>query len=1267
MRNNTNSQSGFFNPRVFAAFLLGSAGVWLALVSFATPAPTSDTLTLAHSTITYTDSLGAPLNPTPIATGMPTCGVNDAACSVFTLNIGSDVNASSGNQVLVEWQWGNSTVDYDWFIEDKNGTVIARNQSTADPSAIVLPLPLNNGPYKLIGTLSTGAPIPYTGTVILQKIPTVGPGICSGPNCAPPRFESYPAGPGQSDDAGEPSIGVDWNPNLASLQHGKVNTGGVTFFTSSNHQWRVNFDDSSSPAVNLWEDVSSLFDQQFVLTDPIGWVDHFSTVQLGLTYPEPHTPGRVFGMDLIGGQGNSFSAFSDNDGGTAGDQTAWTPGGNGGPGQGPDHETIGGGPYSGSPPPTKTSSYPNAIYYCSQNIVAEAQCSRSDDGGQTFGPGIPIFTATQCTGGIHGHVKVARDGTVYVPNSSCGTDGTDGVAVSTDNGLSWTERNVPDSNGSHDPSLGVGMNNVGKPGNQPTSTIYLGYADGDNHPKVAVSHDRGVTWSTPVDVGTPFGVKNSVFPTVVAGDDNRAAFAFVGTGAPISTDDNTCDPFGATLNCANIWHLYVATTYDGGQSWITVDATPDDPVQTGVVCLAGTTCLSGRNLLDFNDSTVDSQGRILFGFADGCVGCANIFHDQSNASHGTVLRQSGGRRLFAHFDTAEPAAPAAPQMVSANRSGVGADVVWLQPDNGGAAITGYNVYRGTTSGGETFLANVTGGATTTKYFDPNPPAGKVFYYVTAVNGQGEGGHAPEISLAGAILKGDACTFPYLQVDPAGSTGQVSDPTPNGEMTIKSVNIGEPFTTCADNSITYVMKVKSLDPSGMGTALLPQNAEYQILFTVTDTANHTHTVFVELDTFSPNSQALPGVSLGRRDPCSAGCGTFDSSLATSPVTASFSADGTIVLKLDTSNAINFPAPSTPGTGAAFTWDPHAVGTQMTNITGNTLLFVGAGAGFLETVSTTSGGSYTRAGNGSCSTAIPIADLGASTLSGNAPLNVNFDGTGSHEPDGGCATINSYTIDYGDGPNNGSDTQTNNNGLFSHQFSAPGTYTVQLSVTDTNGKASTNTAQQVITVIDNAPSAGLNATPSSGNAPLNVSFDASGSTDPDAGDGISSYTFNFGDGTPTVTQSGAKTSHIYNNAGSYNASVTVEDHQGVANTNTAQVPISVTNNTAKPDLVVSALSVSPTSPVHGNLATITATVKNQGTANAGTSKTRFLDGNTVLGLVNTPGLASGASTQVSIGWTPSTAGRHTVKAKADQTKAVAESNETNNLTKAAVKVQ
>jgi len=447
MNKNHNSQSAALNPRLLVALLLFSLAGWLAMISFATPTPTSGTLSTSNRTVTYMESAGGVIpNPSEVALSMPNCTV-PMSCSTFLLTIDPSVGAAAAGydptqyQIFLEWQWAVPTVDYDIFIENAAGTtVIASNRSTADPSSITLPTTTPPGVYRLVVALATGAPIAFTGTVNLQPKPAVA-GICN-PNvtdCTPPRYQSYSAGSGQADDAGEPSLGVDWNPNVAALKHDKVNRGGVSFFTSGPHEWRVNFDDCSSPAVNLWEDVSAVFTQQFVLSDPIGFVDHYTSVPLGLAYPPPQTPGRVFTIDLLGGQGDSAGSYSDTDG------NSYLPGGNGGPGQGPDHETLGGGPYSGTPPPT--ASYPatgtkNAIYYCSQNIVAEAQCSRSDDGGQTFGPGIAIFTATQCTGGIHGHVKVAPDGTVYVPNSSCGTTGNYGVAVSTDNGLTWTENNV---------------------------------------------------------------------------------------------------------------------------------------------------------------------------------------------------------------------------------------------------------------------------------------------------------------------------------------------------------------------------------------------------------------------------------------------------------------------------------------------------------------------------------------------------------------------------------------------------------------------------------------------------------------------------------------------------------------------------------------------------------------------------------------------------------------------------------------------------------
>jgi hypothetical protein len=421
--------------------------------------------------------------------------------------------------------------------------------------------------------------------------------------------------------AGEPSIGVNWKT-------------GKVFIEAGNHTLRVTFNDAQKPATSLWEDKRSPFAR--VSLDPILFTDDG---RLG-------GPNRTFSSQLNGV--TSELSFTDDDG------SNWLPTQGSGQPAGVDHQTVGGGPYA-SPAPATKRSYPHAIYYCSQDVVT-AFCSRSDDGGLTFGPGIPIYTfasvngvdkplAPGTCGGLHGHVRVAPDGTVYVPNNDCfDAAGVErpGVAVSADNGLSWIVRTVADgtllANGGSDPSVAAGANN----------TIYLGYANGDGHARVAVSRDRGAQWTKSADAGTPFGIQNTEFAEVIAGDDNRAAFAFLGT--PTKGDTQGADFVG-------VWHLYVAFTYDGGATWTTSDATPADPVQRGCIWNGGGSnpC---RNLLDFNDITVDRTGRVLVGYADGCTGTC-VADPTQNASTGpasaqdalaTIARQVGGRGLFAAFD-----------------------------------------------------------------------------------------------------------------------------------------------------------------------------------------------------------------------------------------------------------------------------------------------------------------------------------------------------------------------------------------------------------------------------------------------------------------------------------------------------------------------------------------------------------------------------------------------------------------------------------------
>ena len=517
-----------------------------------------------------------------------------------------------------------------------------------------------------------------------------------------------------------------------------------------------------------------------------------------------------------------------------------------------------------------------------------------------------------------------------------------------------------------------------------------------------------------------------------------------------------------------------------GSNWILIDATPFDPVQKGEICLKGTGCNgTTRNLLDFNDATVDAQGRGLFGYADGCVNCNNAFTGQSGPAKGTIARQSGGRRLFAAFDPVEPAPPAAPQVLGAVRASGVVTVSWLEPDNGGSPITGYNVYRSTTTGTETLLANVP--ASQTKYVDSAAPSSSNWFYrVTAVNAIAEGAFCREVNVNGSAAAATACLAPFIQVAGAGTFAAplTSDPT-NGELTIEHVNFGEPFIACNDNSITFVMKVKTLDPSGTGQPVLPSNAIWQMTFKVKDTLNRDQTVFVTMNT---TTTPTPQFAYGREDTDpNPAVGTIDTSTcSTDPalgpcpsISGSYTADGTITIKVDVSAPISFAAQTAVTGAVAFTWNGSQPGTILSppagqvidtmtfpSGTGITFLFVGgAGTGQTQPIQITTGVPYTRIGNvPGCNTAPPLAVLSATPLTGTAPLAVNFNGSGSLEPFGACGTINSYTMNFGDG----SPAVTQASPLFSHTYTSAGDFPARLTVSNTLGLQSVNQAQVVIAV-------------------------------------------------------------------------------------------------------------------------------------------------------------------------------------------------------------
>jgi len=403
-----------------------------------------------------------------------------------------------------------------------------------------------------------------------------------------PAFTIYnpPAGSPGEHTAAEPSIGVDWKT-------------GAAMYQADLTTYRVNFDDAS-PAAATWTDVSSPLTSQTTL-DPILFTDSAT--------------GRTFVSQLAGEC--SLTEFSDDDGAN------WTPSEGCGPPSGVDHQTIGSGPFAPPVPEPPAPAYPHAVYYCSQGVAA-AFCAASVDGGLTFQEGVPIYTDTQC-GGLHGHVKVAPNGTTVVPNQNCGPSPdpsnvlgqfpNQGAVVSTTEGQTWSVNVVPDSHSTlrSDPSVAFDKNN----------TMYFGYEDAvespsgeqvGGHPLVASLPTGSSTWSPSVDVGAPLGIQNVTFPEMAAGDAGHAAYAFLGSTTAGDTENQTFKGY---------WYLYVATTDDGWNTFSVQNLTPNDPVERGCIYLSGSgDCpeTNKRNLLDFMDMTSDAHGRVLIGYADGCTG-----------------------------------------------------------------------------------------------------------------------------------------------------------------------------------------------------------------------------------------------------------------------------------------------------------------------------------------------------------------------------------------------------------------------------------------------------------------------------------------------------------------------------------------------------------------------------------------------------------------------------------------------------------------------
>lgn len=187
-------------------------------------------------------------------------------------------------------------------------------------------------------------------------------------------------------------------------------------------------------------------------------------------------------------------------------------------------------------------------------------------------------------------------------------------------------------------------------------------------------------------------------------------------------------------------------------------------------------------------------------------------------------------------------------------------------------------------------------------------------------------------------------------------------------------------------------------------------------------------------------------------------------------------------------------------------------------------------------------------------VVMARLTVRLFGNRAPVVVTLDASGSSAPQGAL-----YRFSFGDGQSSASSTSPQ----ASHTYPVAGDYTVTVTVTDAANASNNSSASAQITIgSGQETTVQLVVTPTTARIGENVSFDARASLPAD-GATLSSFRFDFGDGSPVVTRTVAEFGdqaglaiHAYSRAGSYTPIVTVTDSGQAARSKSLNVTVTPT---------------------------------------------------------------------------------------------------------------
>ena len=159
--------------------------------------------------------------------------------------------------------------------------------------------------------------------------------------------------------------------------------------------------------------------------------------------------------------------------------------------------------------------------------------------------------------------------------------------------------------------------------------------------------------------------------------------------------------------------------------------------------------------------------------------------------------------------------------------------------------------------------------------------------------------------------------------------------------------------------------------------------------------------------------------------------------------------------------------------------------------------------------------------------PVATASSNPTGGEVPLSVDFSSAGSSDPDG---TLTAWAWDFGDGATSLETDPT-------HLYTEGGPYVATLTVTDDDGTTTMQEVQVMALEPNVPPVAVMSANTTSGPAPLEVIFNATGSYDPDGV--IGNIEWQFSDG---GTYWGSPAWYTFDTPGVHQATLTILEEVG-----------------------------------------------------------------------------------------------------------------------------